>query len=52
MSLGHFGHLAAFLGLVILVLVIIKTVQLSRKSMTPGQARFRGMPRDITPGPP
>jgi uncharacterized membrane protein len=35
---GHFGYLAAILGLVILVLVVIKAVQLSRKSMTPGQA--------------
>jgi hypothetical protein len=35
---GHFGHLAAILGLVILVLVVIKSVQLSKKSVTPGQA--------------
>jgi hypothetical protein len=35
---GPFGLLAAILGLVVLVLVVMKTVQLSRRSMTPGQA--------------
>lgn len=35
---GHFGHLAAILGLVVLVLVVIKVVQLSRRSLTLGQA--------------
>jgi biopolymer transport protein ExbB/TolQ len=35
---GPFGLLAAILGLVVLVLVVMKTAQLSRRSMTPGQA--------------
>ncbi len=35
---GHFGSLAAILGLVVLALVVIKAVQLSRGNVTPGQA--------------
>lgn len=35
---GPCGLLAAILGLVVLVLVVIKTVQLARRNMTPGRA--------------
>lgn len=35
---GPFGLLAAILGLVVVALVVLRTVQLSRRRMTPGAA--------------
>lgn len=40
---GHFGYLAAILGLVVLALAVTKAVQLSRGNVTPGQAWENGL---------
>jgi biopolymer transport protein ExbB/TolQ len=40
---GPFGLLTAILGLVVLVLVVLKTVKLSRLSATPGEAWESGL---------